>query len=66
MLMDKDELHYFCIHLGKCTIAVTLNKTLSFLKKTGSVKIISSSTPYLISCDIFVHTASYLTTILIG
>lgn len=32
MLMDKDEVHYFCIHIEKYTIAVTLNKTLSFLK----------------------------------
>lgn len=37
MLMDKDELHYFCINIGKYTIAVTLNKTI-FLKKLGLLR----------------------------
>lgn len=31
VLMDKDELHYFCIHMQKYAVAVTLDKTLSKL-----------------------------------
>lgn len=27
MLVDEDELHFFCRHIGKYIIAETLNKT---------------------------------------